>query len=194
MLSKRRRSKRKRNSHFFAACYQQPHDVCQWLAHHGERIEDLARQVPEDQLPPLPDTFHGQVGEPRYVQEFRATRCVGVRHNWSERAWRYYRWCYDQQVMCMDAHLGQLLQALDATGQADNTVVICCSDHGEGLGYHRLQIKGTCYDEHLCIPMLIRWPGRIHAGLRLNHLASGLDLMPTCCELAGAPIPPATAA
>ena len=172
-----------------AACYQQPHDVCPWLKHHGERIEALSLRVPEDELPSLPENFDALPDEPGFVRRFRENRCAGVHHDWSERAWRYYLWCYDRQVECIDAHVGRVLDALDRSGQAENTLVICMSDHGEGLGHHRLQLKWTCYDEHMRIPVLVRWPGRIPAGSHNDMLASGLDLMTTCCELAGAPVP-----
>jgi arylsulfatase A-like enzyme len=98
-------------------------------------------------------------------------------------------------VEMADAELGRILAVLEATGQADNTVIVFTSDHGEGLGEHRLDRKNFHYEAAVRVPLVFAWPGRLPAN-RINRraLASGIDLMPTLCGLAGVAPPPLTTA
>ena len=81
----------------------------------------------------------------------------------------------------LDSLVGDLLQVLEQSGRADNTIVIYIGDHGADM----LRGKRTCYEGGLRIPMLIRWPGRIAPQVR-SELVSTLDLMPTLLQAAGA--------
>ena len=74
----------------------------------------------------------------------------------------------------LDSLVGDLLQVLDKSGKADNTIVIYIGDHGADM----LRGKRTCYEGGLRIPMLMKWPGRIVPQVR-DELVSTLDLMPT---------------
>lgn len=99
---------------------------------------------------------------------------------------------YWAMVELIDANVGRLLAALERTGQADNTLVIFMSDHGEALGDHGLLMKGCRFYEGLVrVPLLLRWPGKIRAGLRRDALVELTDLAPTLLELAGLPVPAA---
>ncbi len=90
----------------------------------------------------------------------------------------------------VDDTLGRLLAALEATGLAENTIVLFTSDHGDNLGSHGLVQKGSPNEEAIRIPLLLRWPklGRESTVIR-QQVASLVDLTPTLLSLAGIPVP-----
>ena len=93
---------------------------------------------------------------------------------------------YYRQVERVDANVGRVLDALDDTGQADNTVVIFTADHGEGRGRHMHVGKGVPHEEAVKVPLVLACPGRIPQGaVDRRHLVSGIDVMDTVCDLAG---------
>jgi len=97
----------------------------------------------------------------------------------------------DYHAMCalIDDEVGRVLAALTETGQADNTLVIFTSDHGDMLGDHGLLLKGPFFYEGLIrVPLILRWPGHIPPDVR-PELVGLLDLAPTILEAAGVDIP-----
>jgi arylsulfatase A-like enzyme len=99
-------------------------------------------------------------------------------------------WAYCEQV---DAQVGRLLDALDRTGQAGDTLVVFTSDHGDMAGAHRQFIKGwQPYEETYRVPLVARWPGVVAPGGVCRRLVQLHDLAHTFVDLAGAaPITPA---
>ncbi len=98
---------------------------------------------------------------------------------------------YYAMIEEIDFHVGRILQALDETGQADNTIVIFMSDHGELLGDHGLYLKGPhLYEGGMRVPLIIRWPGQYKAGLKSDALVEMVDLVPTILDACGIPISP----
>ncbi|UCD27787.1 MAG: sulfatase-like hydrolase/transferase, partial [Planctomycetota bacterium] len=85
----------------------------------------------------------------------------------------------------VDHWVGQLLRALKDSGHEQNTLVIFTADHGEMMGSHGTFSKGNFYEEAFRVPFILRLPGRIKAGLRLDTPASGMDLMPTILDYCG---------
>ena len=87
----------------------------------------------------------------------------------------------------LDGLFGRLLAALDATGQADNTLVLYCSDHGDYCGDHGLFAKGIpCFRGAYHVPAVVRWPAGIdRPGRRVGEFVSLADFAPTFLELAG---------
>jgi arylsulfatase A-like enzyme len=91
---------------------------------------------------------------------------------------------YDGEVAYADHSLGRLLDALDELGLADSTLVVFTADHGEGLGQHGIPAHGAVlYEEALRVPLVLRLPGRIRAGLRRRDLVHLGDVVPTVLEL-----------
>ncbi|MCK4958502.1 MAG: sulfatase-like hydrolase/transferase, partial [Planctomycetes bacterium] len=81
-------------------------------------------------------------------------------------------------------------EALEETGQRDNTVVIFTSDHGEMAGDHGLNKKGCRFYEGLVrVPLILSWPGRFKAGLQSEALVELTDIVPTLLEINGLDIP-----
>lgn len=89
----------------------------------------------------------------------------------------------------VDVQVGRLLDALEAEGIADNTIVVVLGDHGFHLGDHLKWGKHTPMEESVRSPLIIKAPGISVAGLRTESPVTFLDLYPTLCELAGLPIP-----
>ena len=78
---------------------------------------------------------------------------------------------YYAMIEQVDTEVGRMLKVLEETGQADNTIVIYMSDHGEMLGDHGIYLKGPYfYDCMMRVPLMIRWPGKYKAGLRSDAL------------------------
>ena len=97
---------------------------------------------------------------------------------------------YYAMIALIDDQFARVLEALEATGQADNTVVIFTSDHGETLGDHGLMYKGCRFYEGLIkVPLIIRWPGQFEPGKVADGLVEMLDLSATLLDLAGIELP-----
>ncbi len=87
----------------------------------------------------------------------------------------------------LDDLFGRVLDALDETGQADDTLVLYCADHGDYCGDHGLFAKGIpCYDGAYHVPAVVRWPGGIrNPGRRVSEFVSLADFAPTFTQVAG---------
>ena len=88
-------------------------------------------------------------------------------------------------VAFMDAMIGRLLDALEASGELENTVVIFFSDHSIFLGNHGGIHKGTLFEENLNASMIVSWPKEFPQDQVNPHPMELLDLVPTTFELAG---------
>lgn len=139
---------------------------------------DTAFAAGSDAGPRLPvvESFHG-----------------GIPKQWSvkgrdRKAW--YVAQYDGEIAAVDAEVGKVLAALDASPARDRTVVVVTSDHGESLGEHDYYFDHgeNLFDPCLRIPLLVAVPGR--QGARSDVLASTLDVMPTILDAAKVSWPP----
>ena len=102
-----------------------------------------------------------------------------------EAAWQAYQDYYFNCIRDADRHLVTVLDALQASGQADRTVVVLTSDHGEMAGAHGLRQKGPfMYAENTRVPFIVRHPD-VTGGHRTPALGGGVDLIPTLLQLAG---------
>jgi arylsulfatase A-like enzyme len=97
--------------------------------------------------------------------------------------------CYLAMTKNVDTNLGRVLAYLDQSGLAQDTIVVFTSDHGEMFGSHGRFGKMVPYAEAMNIPLVMRWPHRIGAGLRVDALHTPMDHLPTLCGLAGLAIP-----
>ena len=163
----------------------QPHDTCGFSS--GMTVpHELQFPQLKDHLPSLPPN-HKIV--PKAPQKLAQT-------SWpffSEDQWRYYLYLYYRQVEMVDADIGRILDALEDSGQAKNTIIIFTSDHGDGRGRHMHVQKWFPYDEAVKVPLVVSCPGRVPEGLRdTTHLVSGIDILSTMCDYAGIDAPPET--
>ncbi len=97
---------------------------------------------------------------------------------------------YYAMLALIDDNVGRMLQALTATGQREDTLVIYMSDHGEMLGDHGLWHKGCRFYEGLVrVPLILAWPGQFLSDTVSDALVELVDIVPTLLELAGLPVP-----
>ena len=107
------------------------------------------------------------------------------------KKWVYQRYVKDYMrvVASVDDNVGRLLDHLDRSGLAANTVLIYTSDNGMFVGDHGLFDKRFMYEEPLRVPLLVRYPPMIQPGGRTEAMALNLDFAPTILDLAGIPVP-----
>ena len=105
--------------------------------------------------------------------------------------WKYQRYIKDylRCIQAVDDGVGAMLEYLDESGLANNTIVIYSSDQGFYLGEHGWYDKRWMFEESLRMPFLIRWPGVIQPGVDAKALIQNIDYGPTFLEIAGAEIP-----
>ena len=108
-----------------------------------------------------------------------------------EVSWRYQRYIKDylRCVASIDDNVGRLLDYLDLHDLTENTVVIYTSDQGFFLGDHGWFDKRFMYEESLAMPLLIRYPREIEAGVACEDIVLNVDFAPTFLDLCGLPIP-----
>ena len=86
----------------------------------------------------------------------------------------------------VDEGVGQLLAALEATGQLDDTCIVFLGDNGFFFGEHGLTVERRfAYEEGIRTPFFVRYPRRIRAGTRIDEMILALDIAPTCVAFAG---------
>lgn len=168
------------------ASYMQPHDICLWGIQQEQLVPaDLPFPQLRDRLPALPPNHTDRPPAPASLDRLRFKRFK------TDEQWRYYLYNYYRLVEQLDTEVGRLLQALERSGQADNTVVIFTSDHGDGRARHGHVQKGYPYDEAVRVPLMVSWPGRLRPPvLDDEHLVGLIDLVPTICDYAGIEPPP----
>lgn len=96
---------------------------------------------------------------------------------------------YLRLVAALDDNIGRLLDFLDESGLAENTIVVYTSDNGFFLGDHGLFNKMWMYEQSMRLPLLIRYPKEIKPGSVNDKLVSILDFAPTFLDYANAAVP-----
>lgn len=89
----------------------------------------------------------------------------------------------------VDKEFARVMKALEETGQADNTIVVYTSDHGEMMGSQGLMGKRVPFEESCRVPFIIRYPGVTPDRHKSEVLFSSVDIYPTLCGMAGVPVP-----
>jgi len=95
---------------------------------------------------------------------------------------------YYAQISHFDKQLGRVLDALEKSGRAKNTIIIFSADHGLAVGHHGFMGKQNMYEHSMRVPFLISGPG-IPQGKVIDTPIYYQDLVPTTLELASAPVP-----
>lgn len=103
---------------------------------------------------------------------------------------RVVKAAYYAMIELIDTQFGRLLDALEASGQLDDTIILFHSDHGETLGDHGLLYKGCRFFEGLVhVPMIWSWRGQTSTNLRSEALVELVDIAPTLLDAAGIDVP-----
>jgi arylsulfatase A-like enzyme len=105
--------------------------------------------------------------------------------------WKFQRYLKDylSTANSLDRNIGKLLDYLDKSGLAKNTVVIYASDQGFYMGEHGWFDKRFIYEESLKTPFVIRYPGVVKPGTKVNQIVSNIDWAPTVLNITGSKIP-----
>jgi len=105
--------------------------------------------------------------------------------------WRYNRYMQDYLacIEAVDEGVGEVLDYLEESGLAENTIVVYTSDQGFYLGEHGWFDKRFIYNESFKTPLLVRWPEVVQAGSVTTEMVQNIDFAPTFLEAAGIAIP-----
>jgi len=106
----------------------------------------------------------------------------------TEAGYKKQRAQYYGNVKIIDDAVGKLVQALEETGQMDNTIFACTSDHGDMAGDHRMWEKRAFYEESARVPFLLSVPWLTTTQKRIGGVFGQADLIPTLLDLADTPI------
>ena len=103
--------------------------------------------------------------------------------------WKYQRYMHEYlgTVAAVDDSVGRVLDWLENSGEADNTIVIYTSDQGFYLGEHGWFDKRFMYEESLRTPLVMQYPGHIAPGTRIGAPVQNVDYAPTFLDYAGLP-------
>lgn len=175
--------------------HKAPHTPYDPAPRHEDLYADTEFEVPDN----LHDLWEGRALEGIPVESFagplvKSNRRTPARlegETDAEFRERHYQWTmrgYGRLMASLDENIGRLLDYLDETGLAENTIVIYASDNGYFLGQHGLGGKFWIYEESLMVPLLIRWPGVVDPGTVEESFVSLLDMAPTLVDISGQPV------
>jgi arylsulfatase A-like enzyme len=165
---------------FIAAGFRLPHVPCFAPQPWFDLYPDAELKMPpvkEDDrsdLPKFADFLHWKLPEPRLSTLRRSEE------------WRPLVRAYLASVSFMDAQLGRVIEALDKSGRADNTIIVVWSDHGWHLGEKLITGKNTLWDRSTRVPLIFAGPG-VTKGAACKRPVELLDVFPTLLELAALP-------
>jgi choline-sulfatase len=142
---------------------------------------------PQITMPSIHESFE-QVAHPHLRWWREETGIVEVSEEEALRA----RAAYWGMVADLDAMIGQILDAAQRNGLADNLLVVYSSDHGDMLGEHGLWWKHVFYEQSIKVPLIASWPGVIAPGQRRTETVSALDLNATLLDALDAPALPSS--
>lgn len=147
--------------------------------------KDLALRSPKNMTPEQQARWDAAYADEN--EAFRRTNPTGT----DLTRWNYQRYIanYLRCVAGVDRTIGRVLEYLDTTGLARNTIVVYSSDQGFFLGEHGWYDKRWMYEESLRMPLVIRWPGVAAPGTVDDHLVQNLDFAPTLLAAAGVAVP-----
>lgn len=169
--------------------FPEPHNLLDWgketngRSFDGQPLEELARRWKVASADP--DKWWCRYpGLPFSIEGLHPT---AARRKAYQKLVRDYMRC----GATIDDNIGRLLDTLDEMGIADNTIVIYVSDQGYFLGEHGFFDKRMYYEEAARMPFVIRYPGKVRKGARLDDLILNVDFAPMLAEYAGVVMPEA---
>lgn len=181
--------KKKHNKPFLAiASFLSPHEICQWA-----RFEELPGgsigEIPSlENLPPLKENFNPPANETDIMsylrKSYQSHRLFPV-GDYTNADWRRLAWGYYRLVERADEFVGKVINAVEESGQEENTVIVFLADHGDCCGSHMWNQKTVFYDESVRVPLIINWGDKTKKGTSDFLVNTGTDLIPTLCDFAG---------
>ncbi len=171
------------------ASFVNPHNICQWAR--GEELPDgdIGDPPPAAACPPLRANHSPSRNETDIMQLIRSSYQASSMFpvsGFSDDKWRQYTWAYYRMIEKVDGEIGKILEVLRESGLDKNTIVLFLSDHGDCQGAHRWNQKTVFYEEASKVPFIISFAG-LDPSESDYLVQTGIDLMPTLCDLAGIP-------
>jgi arylsulfatase A-like enzyme len=180
-------------------CYGGVHAPYTPADRHRNDYPDVTVATPADIYPP-------RIGKPHYMQKIAAwekglkgepvlsDKAIGSEVGddlQRDRGRTLSEWSrqYHQAVRALDEGIGQVLAALEESGQLENTLVVLASDQGYAWGQHGFRAKLAPYDANIRSPFIISMPGTIPEGEVCRTPVGGVDLPPTFFQFAGLDLP-----
>lgn len=173
------------------AALTEPHGICEW-ARGQNPPSGFLPPASWDELPPLLANYPA----PAYEAEMPRIAAQHTRHttptiDWAAPQWRQYLHAYYRLCERADALVGELLEHLETSGDAENTLIVFSADHGDQMGAHGWSQKWVLYEESINVPLIVVEPGHDQPGqVRSELVNTGLDLLPTLAAAAGIQPPP----
>jgi arylsulfatase A-like enzyme len=179
----------------FCLLYQHkaPHDMWEYDEKHAELFKDI--EIPE----PV-NLFDSHAHRGMAIK--RCTQKIGINHTLYEdetshlsgrkrkkKQYQIYIKSYLRCVASIDDNIGRVLDYLDKTGLAENTIVVYTSDQGFFLGEHGLFDKRFMYEESLRMPLLVRYPREVKAASVNDDIVVNVDFAETFLDYAGLSAP-----
>lgn len=176
------------------ASFVNPHNICEWAR--GQKLPDGNVGTPPSAngCPPLRPNHAISKNETDIMQMVRASYQASKTFpvsGFSDEKWRQYIWSYYRMIEKADSEIGKILRALRESGLDKNTIVVFLSDHGDCQGAHLWNQKTVFFEEASKVPFIISYSG-LKPGKSDYLVQTGIDLMPTLCDLAGIPFPKQT--
>ncbi len=168
------------------------HDICQ-LCRGGKLPSGPIGEFPKpENCPPAPQNSghtHDETDTIRTLRESYTRTSMTPVSKFTPDTWRQMRWGYYRLVERTDLYIGQVLQALEESGKAENTLIIFTADHGDCTGAHGFAQKTLFYDEASRVPFIVSFPGKIKPAVTEQLINVGIDTLPTMMNFAGIDIP-----
>lgn len=140
----------------------------------------------------VPDNYSAPKGAPKVAVhssgELRSYAGIPPKGVVDQKTARKLIHGYYACVSFIDAQLGRILDSLESSGLAENTIVVLWGDHGWQLGEHGMWNKHSCFETSMLTPLIVSAPG-MTAGKKTNAIVEFIDIYPTLCELGGIKIP-----
>ena len=164
---------------------------CLFISPHQPHGTGRGRFAPDKYYERLPEKLMLPANVPEDGAEGRGRGGrSGSGPSWSWDPREMYRH-YLAMILALDDMVGGILDYLERTGLADNTLVVFTSDHGSQIGAHGRGPweKMLPYEESLHVPLIMRLPGVLEGGAVRDALVSPVDFFPSLCSLCGVGIP-----
>lgn len=162
---------------FMYLAFNAPHDPRQSPREYVERYPLEEIDVPEDFLPEYP--YNEAMKSGRKLRDERLAPFPRTPYAVKVNRQEYYA-----IITHMDAQIGRILDAIEASGKADNTYIFFSADHGLAVGHHGLLGKQNLYDHSVRVPLMVTGPG-VARGKEIDRPVYLQDIMATTLELAG---------
>ncbi|WP_461226218.1 sulfatase-like hydrolase/transferase [Lacticaseibacillus suihuaensis] len=163
---------------FMYGAFMAPHDPRTMPDKYSAMYDPATIELPDNYLPQHPFEFDMRAQRDESLEAY-PRKISAVKQHIAD---------YYGMITHIDDRVGDIVKALEETGQLDNTLIVYVADHGISLGQHGLIGKQNLYDNSIRIPMILAGPN-IPQDKRVAGKALLLDMMPTILDYVGLPIP-----